>query len=321
MRTFFNSKLWQDLLQRVGLLETSQGTIPPANDYNTIAYIKAETVYVEGDRIFCLENQIIYIFNSASTAADNNATVLKPTNINAEDPGRWVMEQQIALKNHTHTTYAEKITDPLQTHFLMANAGGQFFESEYAPSSFATAEHEHSEYGSPETMQTILDEIETINETLPNKADKYNVEIGDVGKYAVFNEDGNTVPSDVFVGDLATEINVDVVAGTPNTITLNMESKTQRCFKTDSISSHVTLLLSNTTNMRLLNYNIRVTGTVVVTFGGSLNWRSEANENYDNQAGTFTFTGDVNSLFEISILRTTHAPDDYYKIKFSSEQV
>lgn len=350
--SFLNAKIIQNLLQRLGVLETQQGTIPPAEDYNTIADIRALTTYSNEDRIFCLENQIIYIFNAASTATDNGTTILKPTNIDTGDPGRWVFDKQLALKDHTHTAYAEKMQDPAQTKFLMSDENGNPIESTYDPNHFAEADHTHSGYTTDEEFNTLSSTVGALATGLEDKADKYPVEVGDVGKPAVFDAEGNVIPSDSIlstdelaaiqeanipsatnpfatindipeasVDDLATEVNVDVAAGTPNTVTLNMDSKVQKVFKTDSITEDVTLLLSNATNMRVLTYNIRVTGTVVITLGGSLNWRSEANDNWDPVNDQITLAGESDSLFEISVLKTVHGETAYYKVKFTGNQI
>lgn len=193
-RSFFLSKLWQNILLRIGVLETYQGTIPPPEDYNTVADVRAETSHTDGDRIFCLENQIIYIFDDASMAADNGSLVLKPDDIGSGSPGRWVMEQQLALKNHSHFDKADKITDPLQTKFLVADSEGNPVESVYHHNSFAAIDHTHTGYASVQDLTDLQVDVGALTEALTDKADKYNVQEGDIGKPAVFDSDGNVIP-------------------------------------------------------------------------------------------------------------------------------
>jgi hypothetical protein len=196
-RSFYFSKLWQGILQRIGVLETQQGTIPPAEDYNTVADVRAETEHSGGDRIFCLENQIIYIFDDTSLASDNGSTVLKPNDINSEDPGRWIMEQQLALKGHTHSDKADKIVSPLQTRLLMANSDGNPIESIYPPSSFAQASHTHSGYATTDDLSDLQAEVDANTAAIEDKMDKYAVQAGDIGRPAVFNAQGNVIPGTV----------------------------------------------------------------------------------------------------------------------------
>lgn len=199
-RTFFLSKLFQGILVRLGVLETQVGTIPTPEDYNTVADIRAETVHVNADRIFCLENQIIYAFNDASLAVDNGATILKPTNINVGDPGRWLFDQQLALKNHTHADKANVIAAPVQTKFLISNAGGHPVESAYSAASFATAGHNHdSAYATAQDLADIQAEVDALEAVTNDKADKYNVLAGDIGKPAVFDANGNVIPGSTIV--------------------------------------------------------------------------------------------------------------------------
>ena len=113
---------------------------------------------------------------------------------------------------------------------------------------------------------------------------------------------------------------VNVAAGTPDTVTLDCLSGYQRIFSTDSIGDDVTLLLSNNTNIRVISYHFRVTGEVIMTFGGELNWVSDDTD-WDDTGKTYTFTGTTDSLFEISIMRIVHDSASYYKIKFSGEQI
>jgi len=193
-RSFFNSKLLQWILTRLGVLETQQGTIPPAEDYNTVADVRAITSHTGGDRIFCLENQIIYAFDDASLATDNGSTILKPTNINVGDPGRWVFEQQLALKDHTHADKADKILTPAQAKFLMANAGGNPVESAYGNSSYAPTSHTHSGYALATDLTTLQGEVDDLTTAIEAKADKYEVQEGQIGKPAVFDSQGNVIP-------------------------------------------------------------------------------------------------------------------------------
>ncbi len=196
-RSFFNSKLWQGILDRLGLLETQVGTIPPAEDYNTVADVRAETTHNDGDRIFCLENQVIYIFDQASTEPDNGSTILKPDDISAGNPGRWVFESQLALKGHTHTDKADKITSPLQTRFLMSDGDGNPVESVYSPNSFAGSSHTHTGYATEAALQNLQSEVDGLENDIGDKMDKYPVQAGDVGKPAVFNSEGNTIPGNL----------------------------------------------------------------------------------------------------------------------------
>jgi hypothetical protein len=199
MRTFYLSKLWQSILTRIGVLETQQGTIPPAEDYNTVADVRAETSHTGGDRIFCLENQIIYTFDAASMAVDNGSTIIKPTDINVGDPGRWIMEQQMALKNHTHADKADRITTPLQTRFLISASDGDPVESAYSSASFATVSHTHTGYVSTATVEALQAEVDANTADIEGKIDKYNVLEADIGRPAVFNELGNVVPGATIV--------------------------------------------------------------------------------------------------------------------------
>jgi hypothetical protein len=113
---------------------------------------------------------------------------------------------------------------------------------------------------------------------------------------------------------------VSIVVGTPDTITLDCDSKYQKIFSTDEISDDFTLSLSNATNIRLISYHFRITGSVIITFGGSLNWVSDDTD-WDETGKTYTFDGTTDSMFEISIMKITHDSTDYYKIKFSGEQL
>lgn len=194
-RSFFNSKLWQAILQRLGVLETSVGSIPPAEDYNSIADVRAETVHLDGDRIFCLENQIVYIFDDTSTAPDDGSLVLKPTDIDSGDPGRWVFEQQLALRDHTHDDKADKITAPNTTRFLQANSGGNPVEGNYSANSFAAASHTH-EYASAGDITNLEAAIDALDLEVADKMDKYAVLETDVGKPAVFDANGNVIPGE-----------------------------------------------------------------------------------------------------------------------------
>jgi hypothetical protein len=178
-RSFFGSKLWLGILSRIGILETYQGTIPPAEDYNTVADIRALTSHTAGDRTFCLENQIIYIFNAVSTATDNGSTILKPGDITVGNPGRWVVEQQMALKNHTHTEYGAKVAAPLQTRFLVSDAAGNPVEGLNDSSSFAAADHTHEGYALEADLTDVADDLATLSGTVANKADKYAVQVGE----------------------------------------------------------------------------------------------------------------------------------------------
>ena len=193
-RGFFTSKLWQGILTRLGLVETQQGTLPAAVDYNTIAEIRAETTHVDEDRIQCLENQITYQFEATSTAADDGFAVLKPTNIAVGDPGRWLMEFQLALKNHTHAEKANVVATPTQTRFLVSNATGHPVESTSTASSFAAASHTHAGYATTAEVDAVEEDIVTITEALTDKMDKYPVQAGDIGKVGVFDANGNCVP-------------------------------------------------------------------------------------------------------------------------------
>jgi hypothetical protein len=113
---------------------------------------------------------------------------------------------------------------------------------------------------------------------------------------------------------------VSIVGGPPDTITLDCDSKYQKIFSTDEISDDFTLSLSNSTNIRLISYHFRITGSVIITFGGSLNWVSDDTD-WDDTGKTYTFEGTTDSMFEISIMKITHDSTDYYKIKFSGEQL
>jgi len=199
-RSFWTSKLWQGILTRLGLVETQQGTLPAAVDYNTIAEIRAETTHVDEDRIQCLENQITYQFETTSTASDDGFAVLKPTDINSGDPGRWLMEFQLALKNHAHTTYANKVAAPAQTKFITSDASGHPVESAYGASSFATSAHNHdSAYATAAVLADIQAEVDALEAIVDDKADKYPVVVGDIGKPAVFDANGNVIPGSTIV--------------------------------------------------------------------------------------------------------------------------
>lgn len=191
-RSFFNSKLWQGILSRIGVLETQSGTLPPPVDYNTIADIRAETTHVDEDRIFCLENQVTYQFDSASTVADDGFAVIKPTDIGSGDPGRWLMEYQLALKTHTHAEKANIVSAPTQTRFLVSDENGNPVESASAASSFAAASHTHAGYATTQSVEDLEAEIDAID--VDGKMDKYAVTEGDIGKPAVFDANGNTIP-------------------------------------------------------------------------------------------------------------------------------
>lgn len=117
-----------------------------------------------------------------------------------------------------------------------------------------------------------------------------------------------------------TPTSVPVVGGTPDTVTLNCESLPQKIFYTYSISTNVTLSLSNATNIRIISYHVWVTGTRTITFGGGLNWVSD-DPDWDDTGNTFEFVGSTNSMFEISIIRITNGTTDYYKLLFSNEQL
>lgn len=193
-RSFYNSKLIQWILQRIGVLETYQGSVPPAEDYNTVADIRAETTYADSDRIFCLENQIIYTFDDASTATDDGVLVLKPNDIDPGDPGRWLFEQQLALKDHTHDDKADKIVGPLQSRFLLSDSGGNPTESTYHAGSFALASHTHEGYATAEDLEALETDVEANTTALDGKMDKYGVTAPDIGKPAVFDATGNVIP-------------------------------------------------------------------------------------------------------------------------------
>lgn len=197
-RSFFNGKLWQGILTRIGVLETEQGTVPPPEDYNTVADIRAETVHVNLDRIFCLENSIIYKFDSGSMAVDNGTTILKPTNITVGNPGRWLQEMQLAAKTHTHTEYGAKMVAPLQTRFLISDAAGNPVESTSRANDFATVLHSHA-YATDEDLATLGTAVDDVVDSLEGKADKYAVQAGDVGKPAVFDSEGNVIPGHTIV--------------------------------------------------------------------------------------------------------------------------
>ncbi len=198
-RSFYLSKLWQSILTRIGVLETYQGTIPPAEDYNTVADIRVVNSLSNGDRVFCLENQIVYVYDATSTAADNGSTILKPNSIGSGSPGRWVMEQQLALKNHTHTDKADKLNSPLQTRFLQANAAGNPVEGPYGAASFAMISHTHAGYVSSGDIEAMQGDINAIIASMEGKMDKPSITSGDVGKPAVFVAGGNVSPGSTLV--------------------------------------------------------------------------------------------------------------------------
>jgi hypothetical protein len=193
-RSFYFSKPWQNILTRLGILESEQGTVPPPEDYNTVADIRAETSHTAGDRIFCLENLIIYKFDAASMSVDNGTTILKPDNITVGNPGRWLQEMQLAPKTHSHAEYAAKVTAPVQTRFLKSDASGNPIEGAEDPSSFAAAGHTHEGYALDSDLTTVAGDLAMLAGTVATKADKYAVTEGDIGKPAVFNAEGNMVP-------------------------------------------------------------------------------------------------------------------------------
>jgi hypothetical protein len=127
-------------------------------------------------------------------SVDNGSTILKPTDINVGDPGRWLMEQQMALKNHSHTEYAVKVTTPVQTRFLKSDASGSPVEGAEDASSFAASDHTHAGYALDSDLTTVAGDLATLAGTVATKADKYAVTTGDIGKPAVFNAEGNVVP-------------------------------------------------------------------------------------------------------------------------------
>lgn len=162
-------------------------------------------------------------------------------------------------------------------------------------------------------VQTQIDDAQSTAEARQLSSEK-----GQANGYASLNASAQVV-------EPATDINlipvpVSVVTGTPDTITFDCNSAYQKIFSTDSISNDVTVLLSNATNIRLISHHFRVTGTVVMTFGGGLNWVS-GNTGWDDLNNQYTFEGGTNSLFEISIMKVTHGGTDYYKVKFSTEQI
>jgi hypothetical protein len=198
-RSFYFSKPWQGILTRLGILESEQGTVPPPEDYNTVADIRAETSHTAGDRIFCLENLIIYKFDAASMSVDNGTTILKPGNITVGNPGRWLQEMQLAAKTHTHTEYGAKIVAPVQTKFLKSDASGNPIESAQDTSSFSVSDHTHEGYALEADLTEVAGDLATLAGSVSNKADKYAVQSGDVGKPAVFDADGNTVPGSTII--------------------------------------------------------------------------------------------------------------------------
>lgn len=194
-RTFFISKLWHEILTRLGLIETNQGNLPPAIDYNTIADIRAEATHIDEDRIFCLENQITYQFDVASTDADDGFAVLKPNNIASGNPGRWHIEYQLALKNHTHAEKANVIANPNGARFLIASTQGHPVESNYGNNSFAAYDHNHNDdYASSAVLAALSLEIAALSEEVGNKIPRPLIQQGDVGKPAVFDVEGNLIP-------------------------------------------------------------------------------------------------------------------------------
>ena len=198
MGTHAQSLLFSDHEARIGNLETTVGAIPPAEDYNTVADIRAIEGYSDEDRAFCLENQIIYVFDESSTASDNGSTVLCPDDITPPDPGRWLFDQQLALKVHAHSEYAEKILNPLQTRFLVSDDEGNPQESDYSANSFAPTDHDHDEdYASAAQLQVLSDAVDAVNEAFDDKMDKIEPTEGQVNDIAIVNSDGNVTPSGV----------------------------------------------------------------------------------------------------------------------------
>lgn len=70
----------------------------------TNAAIRAIKSYSEGANCFNQNNGKLYAFNSASTAADDDDTVLKPNNIDTLNPGRWLLVQTFALDTGGNTS-------------------------------------------------------------------------------------------------------------------------------------------------------------------------------------------------------------------------
>ena len=203
----------------------------------------------------------------------------------------------VGYDNSTSGLTAENIQDAMDE---LSTRTGDMTKSVYDPTNvegdaFDSANHVYDNSTSGLTADKVQDALDEINE---------NVDTVQANSYT----------------PLLTPVSVSVVSGTPDTVTLDCNSLIQRIFTTDTISNNLTLSLSNNTNVRVISYHFRVTGTVIMTFGGSLNWISD-DADWDNSGKTYTFTGSTNSLFEISIMKITHSATDYYKLKFSGEQI
>lgn len=73
------------------------GRIPAGLAYDTVADLRANTVYTNkgiyetsGELVADDGNGHIYIFRVASVAVDNGLSVVKPDDIDAADPGRYL---------------------------------------------------------------------------------------------------------------------------------------------------------------------------------------------------------------------------------------
>lgn len=217
--SFINAKLWQNILSRIGSLETLIGQQPTPVDYNNASDLRAETIYNDEDRAFVLDVASVFIFDAESTATDDGILILIPDDITAPAPGRWLRENELALKSHTHDIYFSKIVTPVTNRFLVINSEGDIVETGFSQNSFAAANHTHSTYATKDQLATLAGAVDDLASQVNNVAQKPTLSEEQINKLAILDTDGNAQPTTKDPANVPTDEEKQALAGTgtPNT--------------------------------------------------------------------------------------------------------
>jgi hypothetical protein len=202
-RTSWLGSIIQGILSRIGTLETQVGQTPDPDDYTDKDDVRSITGYSDADRVLCLENQYIYIFDDASAVADDDDIVLCPDDITHPAPGRWVRDTRLALYEHNHDPiYQKLITTPTQNRFTAVNASGQLVETAYHANSWAPYTHEHAGYASTTSVEALDAALDALSDIVNNKMDKLAPTAGQVDEILTVDANGNAQMSGTKIADL-----------------------------------------------------------------------------------------------------------------------
>lgn len=199
--------LYQDHESRIGTLETQVGQTPDPDDYTDKDDVRAITGYSDGDRVLCLENQYIYIFDDEEEDSDNGDDVLCPDDITPPDPGRWVRDTRLALYEHNHDTRYQLLIDtPTQNRFTQVNASGQLIETTYHANSWAAYTHNHdSDYADIDDFEDLETDVADLEADLEDKMDILSPTAGQVDEILTVNAQGQAQLSTKKIVDLSTK--------------------------------------------------------------------------------------------------------------------